>query len=125
MRKAVIAGLAILAVAAGLVRADPIRVEDALGRTVTLPAPPQRIVTIFSSNTELVAALGLTDRIVGIDAFTRYPAEAAASTFSVSERTRRLPSAWRPIASCAGRSSWPPWWSRWLWPMAAWLASLA
>lgn len=33
-------------------------------------------MTIFSSNTELVAALGLTDRIVGIDAFTRYPPEA-------------------------------------------------
>lgn len=58
--------------------AEPIRVEDALGRSVSLPAPPQRIVTIFSSNTELVAALGLTERIVGIDAFTRYPAEAAA-----------------------------------------------
>jgi iron complex transport system substrate-binding protein len=35
-------------------------------------------VTIFSSNTELVAALGLTERIVGIDAFTRYPPEAAS-----------------------------------------------
>src|SRR5206468_2565974 len=40
-----------------------------------MPRPPQRIVTIFSSNTELVAALGLTDRIVGIEAFTRYPPE--------------------------------------------------
>ena len=35
----------------------------------------ERIVTIFASNTEMVAALGLTDRIVGIEAFTRYPAE--------------------------------------------------
>lgn len=78
MRMAAIVGLALQAVAAGLVQADPIRVEGALGRTVTLPSPPQRIVTIFSSNTELVAALGLTDRIVGIDAFTRYPPQAAA-----------------------------------------------
>jgi iron complex transport system substrate-binding protein len=30
-------------------------------------------VTIFSSNTEIVAALGLTERIVGIDALTHYP----------------------------------------------------
>jgi iron complex transport system substrate-binding protein len=46
---------------------------DATGRHVTLSAPPRRIVTIFSSNTEIVAALGLSERIVGIDALTRYP----------------------------------------------------
>ena len=54
---------------------EPIVVRDAIERTVTLPAPPQRIVTIFASNTEMVAALGLTDRIVGIEAYTRYPPE--------------------------------------------------
>ena len=37
---------------------EPIVVRDAIERTVTLPAPPQRIVTIFASNTEMVAALG-------------------------------------------------------------------
>lgn len=77
MRAAVIGVLAGLA-AAGSAKAEPIRLTDALGRVVALPGPPQRIVTIFSSNTELVASLGLTDRIVGIDAFTRYPPEAAA-----------------------------------------------
>ena len=45
---------------------EPTVVRDGLDRVVTLPAPPQRIVTIFASNTEMVAALGLTDRIVGI-----------------------------------------------------------
>jgi iron complex transport system substrate-binding protein len=55
--------------------AEPVTVEDALGRKVTLTAPPQRIVSIFASNTELLAALGLTDRIVGIESFTRYPPE--------------------------------------------------
>lgn len=59
-------------------RAEPITVTDALGRSVTIPAPPQRIVTIFSSNTELVCAIGLADRIVGIDAMTRYPEEIAS-----------------------------------------------
>ena len=44
-------------------------------RSVTVPAPPQRIVTIFASNVEIVASLGLADRIVGIEAFTRYPRE--------------------------------------------------
>ena len=57
---------------------DPITLRDGLDRIVTLPAPPQRIVTIFASNTEMVAALGLADRIVGIEADTRYPPEVVS-----------------------------------------------
>lgn len=57
--------------------AEPVTVSDAFGRSVTVPDPPQRIVTIFASNTEMVAALGLADRIVGIEAFTRFPPEVA------------------------------------------------
>ena len=57
---------------------EPTVVRDGLDRVVTLPAPPQRIVTIFASNTEMVAALGLTDRIVGIEAYTRYPPEVVS-----------------------------------------------
>jgi iron complex transport system substrate-binding protein len=53
--------------------AAPVTVRDALDRAVTLPAPPRRIVPIFASNTEIVASLGLSDRIVGIEAYTRYP----------------------------------------------------
>lgn len=56
-------------------QAAPMEVRDALGRVVVLPAPPQRLVTIFSSNTELVAALGLVDRIVGVEEYTRFPPE--------------------------------------------------
>jgi iron complex transport system substrate-binding protein len=52
-------------------------ITDAVGRKVRLESAPQRIVPIFSSNAELVASLGLTDRIVGIEAFTRYPAGLA------------------------------------------------
>ena len=55
--------------------AAPTVLHDALGRRVVLPAPPQRIVTIFSSNTELVVALGMLDRIVGVEDFTRFPPE--------------------------------------------------
>ena len=61
--------------AAPFAHAAPIELRDALGRTVVLPAPPQRLVTIFSSNTELVAALGLADRIVGVEEYTRFPPE--------------------------------------------------
>jgi iron complex transport system substrate-binding protein len=55
--------------------AESVTVHDALDRVVTLPAPPQRIVPIFASNTEIIASLGLADRIVGIEAYTRYPPE--------------------------------------------------
>ncbi len=55
--------------------AGPVTVHDAFGRTVTFPAPPERIIPIFASNTEILTALGLTDRIVGIEAYTRYPKE--------------------------------------------------
>ena len=72
--RAVLAAATVLGLL-GAAKAEPISVTDAFGRRVTVPAPPQRIVTIFSSNVELIAALGLTDRIVGIEAFTRYPPE--------------------------------------------------
>ena len=68
------AGAAALALPAPAFAA-PMTIRDALGRSVTIPAPPQRIVPIFASNTEIVASLGLADRIVGIEAYTRYPPE--------------------------------------------------
>jgi iron complex transport system substrate-binding protein len=64
-----------LALAVPAQAAEPVTVRDAFDRRVTIPAPPQRIVPIFASNVEIVAALGLVDRIVGIEAFTRYPRE--------------------------------------------------
>lgn len=64
--------------AAGEAWAQPVAVRDVLGRTVTAPRPPRRIVTVFASNTELVAALGLVDRIVGVDALTTWPPEVAS-----------------------------------------------
>lgn len=52
----------------------PRQLRDALGRAVTIAAPPQRIITVFSSNTELVAYLGLAERIAGVEQYTRFPA---------------------------------------------------
>jgi len=60
---------------ASLAHAEPVTVHDAFDRAVMLAQPPQRIVPIFASNTEIVASLGLADRIVGIEAYTRYPPE--------------------------------------------------
>jgi iron complex transport system substrate-binding protein len=68
----VAAALLSLTVAA---KAEPVTVRDALDRSVTVPTAPQRIVAIFASNVEMLAALGLADRIVGIEAYTRFPPE--------------------------------------------------
>ena len=69
---AFLAGLLGVVSAAG---AQPLVVHDALDRRVTFASPPERIIPIFASNTEIVAALGLAGRIVGIEAYTRYPKE--------------------------------------------------
>ncbi len=52
-------------------------VTDVLGREVEV-ASAQRIISLTPSNTEILFALGLGDRVVGVDAYSNYPAEAAA-----------------------------------------------
>ena len=49
---------------------------DQLGRTVELDGVPQRIVSLAPSNTEILFALGLDDRVVGVTEYCNYP-EAA------------------------------------------------
>jgi iron complex transport system substrate-binding protein len=49
---------------------------DGLGRTVTLPAPAQKIVSMAPSNTEILYAIGAGSQVVGRDEFSDYPAEA-------------------------------------------------
>ena len=60
----------------GLVLAAPgsaIRVMDDRGRTVSLPAPPQRIVSLLPSLTETVCALDQCHRLVGVDRYSNWP----------------------------------------------------
>jgi iron complex transport system substrate-binding protein len=54
----------------------PLTVTDDAGRQVTFEEPPQRIVSIAPSNTEILFALGLADRVVAVDTFSNYPPEA-------------------------------------------------
>lgn len=56
----------------------PITVTDDAGREVTIDKQPQRVVSLSPSNTEFVYAAGLQDRLVGVDDFSDYPAEAKA-----------------------------------------------
>ena len=58
--------------------AAAITVQDDRGRSVTLPAPPLRIVSLLPSLTETVCALQACNRLVGTDRFSTWPASAAA-----------------------------------------------
>jgi iron complex transport system substrate-binding protein len=51
---------------------------DGLGREVRLDAPPQRIVSLAASNTEIIFALGAGDLLIGRDEFSDYPDAALA-----------------------------------------------
>ena len=74
--------LAALSVLLALAFAFPLTLQDDLGRTVTLKAPPKRIVTMLPSVTETVCALGACDRIVATDDYSDWP-----------ESVKRLPKA--------------------------------
>jgi len=53
-----------------------VSVVDDLGDTVSVASPPQRIVSLAPSNTELLFALGLGPRVVGVTEYCNYPSEA-------------------------------------------------
>ena len=74
--------LAAFSVLLALAFAFPLTLQDDLGRTVTLKAPPKRIVTMLPSVTETVCALGACDRIVATDDYSDWP-----------EAVKRLPKA--------------------------------
>jgi iron complex transport system substrate-binding protein len=51
-------------------------VVDDLGRLVTINGTPERIISLAPSNTEILFALGLGDRVVGVTMYCDYPPEA-------------------------------------------------
>ncbi len=58
----------------------PMNVTDDKGRTVVIKAMPERIVSLSPTNTEILFALGLGDRVVGVTDYCNYPAEALNKT---------------------------------------------
>jgi len=56
----------------------PLTIVDDLGRTVEINKLPQRIVSLAPSNTEILFALGLEDKIVGTTDYCDYPEAAKA-----------------------------------------------
>jgi iron complex transport system substrate-binding protein len=57
-------------------QSPPGNIVDGLGRKVTINTVPQRIVSLAPSNTEILFALGLGDKVVGDTEYCNYP-EAA------------------------------------------------
>jgi iron complex transport system substrate-binding protein len=54
----------------------PMTVTDMLGRQVRLERPPERLVSLAPSNTEILFALGLGDKVVGVTQYCDFPEEA-------------------------------------------------
>jgi len=54
----------------------PGNIVDGLGRSVTIDKIPQRIVSLAPSNTEILFALGLGDKVIGVTEYCNYPQEA-------------------------------------------------
>ena len=63
--------------AAGVpVGAATLTLLDDVGRSVVMNGPPDRIVTLAPSNTEILFALGAEDRIVAVDQWSDHPPAA-------------------------------------------------
>lgn len=58
----------------------PVVVRDTFRRSIKIEAEPKRIVSLSPANTEILFALGVGDRVVGVTTFCNYPAEAIART---------------------------------------------
>ncbi|RPH81447.1 MAG: cobalamin-binding protein [Candidatus Rokuibacteriota bacterium] len=78
MSRALAAGAVLLA-ALMASPAAALRLRDMLGRDVTLPALPERIVSLVPSVTEIVFSLGASERLVGRTDFCDYPAAVKAT----------------------------------------------
>ena len=52
----------------------PLTLTDDLGRRVILQAEPRRVVSVLPSTTETLCALGLCERLVGVDDYSDFPA---------------------------------------------------
>lgn len=69
-----------LALALGVLPVSAITVTDDAGTAITVNATPARIVSLSPSNTEILAALGLLDKVVGVTDVCDYPPEVNNKT---------------------------------------------
>ncbi len=64
------------ATTSGTPTSTTVTVTDQIGRTVTIKGTPQRIISLAPSNTEILYALGLGDRVIARTDYDTYPPEA-------------------------------------------------
>lgn len=67
----------------------PLTFTDASKRTVKLPKPAQRVVSLAPSNTEILFAVGAGKQVVGRDDLSDYPTEAKSVT-SIGSTFKKL-----------------------------------
>lgn len=67
----------------------PVTAKDCRGKTVTIRSAPKRIISLTPSNTEILFALGLGDRIVGDTTWCDYP-EAAKGKPKVGDQVTNI-----------------------------------
>ena len=60
--------------------AFPVTITDDASQSVTIATEPQRIVSLAPANTEILFALGLGDRVIGVTTYDDYPSEVASIT---------------------------------------------
>jgi iron complex transport system substrate-binding protein len=65
-----------LCLCASVVHASTLRMKDEVGREVTFPFPPGRIVSLAPNITEILFDLGLDEEIVGVSIHCNYPEKA-------------------------------------------------
>lgn len=56
----------------------PLTVTDASGTELTFEQPPEKVVSIAPSETEVLFAVGAGDRVIAVDDWSDYPAEEVA-----------------------------------------------
>jgi iron complex transport system substrate-binding protein len=62
----------------GATNEDGLQITDQSGRTVTFDDIPERIISISPANTEILFALGLADKVVGVTDYCNYPSETSS-----------------------------------------------
>ena len=75
--KSVIALLVVLATALWASSSPCATFRDALGKEIPIPTPPKRIIGLAPNLTEILYALGLGDRVVGVTDHCNYPPEVS------------------------------------------------
>ncbi|HEV2235266.1 MAG TPA: ABC transporter substrate-binding protein [Ktedonobacterales bacterium] len=84
-----VALLSLALAACGSTASGPLFAKDATGAAIAIPAKaPQKIISLGATDSEILGALNVTSRVIGVDAFTDYPADMAAKPKVTDENGR-------------------------------------